>query len=560
MKFNDLLSKTGIWIWKNFPFFILVWILLALPTCLKIGASEEFHFAKVRFLTGLIGAFSFTSILTVISQRSKIAKISIFTICLILAIAELWLFAFFKTRMSAKVIMLIAQTTSVEASEFLKQYLFSPTSLSIILFAASLSIGAYAGLNHLRPTLKRILNNVYAATAFWISNAASITLIIIGTSSLLWFEQISYPSIQQLAWSFNNYLATRGNINELERSTLNASATMSSPGDVPEMIVWVIGESFNKHHSPLYKYPLNTQPNLMNEYKKGNILIFSNAVTASSSTNEVLPQIYSTFIPQKCESWEKSPLFPTLFHKAGYHVALHDNQTTAIISNKWDTSNMWFINSKIIANATLDYRNKTISTVDLDFINQELADSSFTSINPPSLQIFHLMGQHSPAHNRYKLERPPFSHSDYDWRANLNYDQKVTIAEYDNATAYNDLVIATIIKQIEDKDAILIYHSDHGEEIHDYRNQYGRTMEPVTEGIYRNIYQVPLIIYTTPKYREQHPEIYARISNIQQKEVCIADISHFIIDIGGLSSEHFIPSYSFMNSNYTPSRKISIEH
>lgn len=554
MNIHDILSRTGKWLWANFPYLALVWLLLAVPCCLKTDADGGFHFAKVKFITGVIGSFSLASALTLISQRSKIAKAAILLACWLMTVAEIWLFACFKTRMSAKVIMLIAQTDATEAKEFITFNLFSPRFFIVSAAAAALSTAAYFGLRLLRPALKRPLGSPVGAIAFWMLNIASIALTTIGLTSRLWFEQISYPSLQQLAYSISFYMHTRGDIKELEQTTLQASATYS-PDDAPEMIVWIIGESFNKHHSPLYGYPLNTQPNLSKESRNGNLIVFANAVTASASTAEVMAQIFSTHTPLDGKPWEKSALGPTIFHKAGYHVALHDNQTTAIGGDpKWDTSNMWFLNSRTIAGETFDYRNDTLSAFDLDFVNHELADSSFSHCKAPSLQIFHLMGQHFPARNRYRLKHNPFSAKDYDWRSDLAPEQKAIVAEYDNATAYNDLVIAAIIKQLEDKDAVIIYHSDHGEEVYDFRNQYGRTMEPVSEGIYRNIYEVPLIIYTTPLFRELHPETFKRISDISHKNVSIADISHFLIEIGGISSPHFVPSRSFIHPAYTPSR------
>ena len=40
-------------------------------------------------------------------------------------------------------------------------------------------------------------------------------------------------------------------------------------------IVVVIGESFNKYHSSLYGYSHNTNPNLLEERRKGNLYVFT---------------------------------------------------------------------------------------------------------------------------------------------------------------------------------------------------------------------------------------------------------------------------------------------
>lgn len=49
------------------------------------------------------------------------------------------------------------------------------------------------------------------------------------------------------------------------------------------------------------------------------------------------------------------------------------------------------------------------------------------------------------------------------------------IAEYDNATLYNDYVLKILLIYLEIKYGSPLF-SDHGEEIYDYRDSYGRVV------------------------------------------------------------------------------------
>ena len=49
-----------------------------------------------------------------------------------------------------------------------------------------------------------------------------------------------------------------------------------------------------------------------------------------------------------------------------------------------------------------------------------------------------------------------------------------TLTDYDNATYYNDAVIHMIMQIFREKQTVLIYLSDHGEEVYDYRPRSGR--------------------------------------------------------------------------------------
>lgn len=130
----------------------------------------------------------------------------------------------------------------------------------------------------------------------------------------------------------------------------------------------------------------------------------------------------------------------------------------------------------------------------------------------------------------------PFTIKDYDYRKDLDNNQKKDVAVYDNAVLTTDAALSAIIDALQGRDAVLIFHSDHGEEIHDYRNQYGRTLEPVTPHIQRNVFEVPLVVYTTPEFRSAHPETYSYILRRAGEPFSLHDISAFLLHIGGVRS------------------------
>ncbi|MDE7407900.1 MAG: sulfatase-like hydrolase/transferase, partial [Muribaculaceae bacterium] len=162
-------------------------------------------------------------------------------------------------------------------------------------------------------------------------------------------------------------------------------------------------------------------------------------------------------------------------------------------------------------------------------------------ICPGSLTMIHLNGQHIPAENRYPDSFRHFTASDYTDRSNLDNSQRLDIASYDNATLYNDSVLGRIFSLVQGKDAIVLYHTDHGEEIHDYRNHYGRTLEPVTPHIYNCIYHIPMVVYTTPEFRSNHADLYRRLEQAAQRPFNITHIPHLIITIGGVTTPWYRP-------------------
>ncbi|MCM1074048.1 MAG: phosphoethanolamine transferase [Ruminococcus sp.] len=364
----------------------------------------------------------------------------------------------------------------------------------------------------------------------------------------VWYEQLAYPSIMQFGYAFGHFFSQSHKLQDLEAVTARADGYLATGADIPEVIVWVIGESFNKYHSPLYGYALDTQPRLLNEFNAGNVLVFSNVVTPSNSTQEVMEYIYSTRDTKSAQSsrYEDYPLVPTLLKNAGYRVYLHDNQTTLAFGDlKWDKENMWFLNSEKVSRASLDYRNSELLPYDFDFVESELRH---VAGQKPMFSIFHLMGQHLPAQKRYPAKCGYFTADNYNSRKSLTDVQIQDLIHYDNATRYNDSVISLIIDSLRGKDAILIYHSDHGEEVHDFRNQYGRTLEAVNPMIHKYIYEVPFFVYTTPEYRKRHAETYSRLKETVGNEFSLADMSQFILDIAGVKSRWYTPERSPLNA------------
>ncbi len=538
------MRRLGKWVYGNLPLFVVLWLLMAAPTCLMQSDHGTFHFAKAHLCFGLLGAFCMASVFTWLCGLNKWIRYWVVGSVGFLTVVDFYLFVEFKTRITMRVVSLIAQTDSTEATEFIEHYIFTPTTMYVVVAVAVASFTIYWSTNKLRGRLYERVKEKVAGILFVCCNVLSVVLVIIGLTTSLLFHQIGFPTVEQLAYSLGQYLSISHDIEQLEQITANADGDIGEGQNVPDKIVWVIGESFNKHHSPLYGYPLPTTPNLSRAYDDGNLIVFSNTTTLSALTTIVMEQIFSTSEYADSVRWENHPLVITLLHNAGYKVRLHDNQIAAVRGDdKWDSENMWFLNSRLIESKSLDYWNDDVLAYDGEFVDRELKKSHD---DYPMLSIFHLKGQHIPASMKYPAEFKRFDVEDYSWRTDLTDKEKAIVAAYDNATAYNDSVLSAIIRSLQGKDAILIYHSDHGEEVYDYRKHYGRTLEPVTPEIYRNIYEVPFMVYTTPEYRRKHPETYRRIEAARNREVSISDMSHTLLDIAGVRSRYYDPSRSII--------------
>lgn len=91
-------------------------------------------------------------------------------------------------------------------------------------------------------------------------------------------------------------------------------------------VIYVIGESYIKHHSQLYGYDLPTTPLLQKEKDNGNLFIFKNVITPYNYTSLALKNTFSINSFNDNEKWSDYPFFPAIFKKAGFNVYFWDAQ------------------------------------------------------------------------------------------------------------------------------------------------------------------------------------------------------------------------------------------
>lgn len=540
-------------IYRNLPLFFLYVVLLAGPCCLKWDEGS-FHFAKVFLVTGFICSLSIAFVLYLLSIYARGIKYVISAVLWILFFIEIFVFAHFHNRLNDRSVYLVLQTDANECSEFLSSYILRTATLAPIIASSILGV-AYCWLRnwwHKHGTL-RVLRKKWCVGLILFSLAASSVFNIYTwskkTSNAATLYYVAYPTVVQLWISASLISEYAVDNRRLEEVIGNSDGELTIPAEFAPHVVFVIGESFNPNHSSLYGYPINTTPHMVEARQKGDLVVFTDAVTPSASTGIMMNILFSAApVEAQQDRWDY-PLIPAIFKHAGYYVALHDNQSTKVHGDiTWDVTNCQFFNSDKVAKYSLDYRNMELNTYDLDFVKKELCISEVPQ-SAMKFDIYHLMGQHYPAAKRYPhdFSMPAF---DYTYRKELTPQQKNELEHYDKATFYNDVVIGEIFDSVENTDAIVVYVSDHGEEIHDFRNQYGRTLEPVTRDIAQNIFRVPLVIYTTPIFRERHPEIYQEIIDACKKPIYTGDLGHLLMHVGSVKSRFYNQERDPLSGSY----------
>lgn len=535
------------------------------------------YYPYLRFYAILASPITFFAayILTAIVNGIPKLKIPFYIITYILSIFEVYIILEFGVRFSHTIFQLIAETTLDEASGFFKAYVFTSTVLIYLtIITVFIGINVFAEKsNKVRCAVAKLVNFIVNKFAIMISiailslGAVSVYRDIRFTRCLLTYPYIQVPAML-MRYTYSTIYTTLGNcvyavymhhstMNDLELlvNTMSEISGVSSDS-VSGNIILILGESFNKHHSSLYGYTLQTNSALEKEID--NLYVMTDVVTPHNGTAKCLRKLFSFSNQDNDLYWATTPLFPALYKSAGYTVTFLSNQE-CLGGGKgiWNSINNCLVNESIIP-YLYDYVNTSVYEYDMDLVLEYEKTSVPKGIS--NFIIFHLIGQHVDYNDRYTGNEMAFTLGDYDCRVDLTDAQKETIMHYDNATHYNDKVVASIINSFRDKDAIIIYLSDHGDEIFDYRNHFGRSHEPIiTKGRAMHQYEVPLIIWVSDKYKEKRPSMIDKIQLSVNRPFMTDDLPHLMLDIAGINCEWFDPSRSLINDKYNTSRRRLLE-
>ena len=511
----------------------------------------------------------------------------VYFVAYLLAIIDVYCFVKFDTTITPTMLLLIGETNGDEASEFLSSYLsldLLTSRLGIVLSVIVIHI-VWAVVWHYRDVLKKRMNqriqvankvkgiNLFLcplfSISFWTFFVYSLSVSIDNKTAyirLLSYDNIGsveheltrkdravqYQPIHRLVFSiYANNLTSK----QLKRLIDNIDdVKVDSCSYTSKNIVLIIGESYNRHHASLYGYDKKTTPRQDKRARGRTLVPFSDVVCPWNLTSFVFKHLFSLYTVGDKGEWCDYPLFPELFRKAGYHVTFVTNQFLPQAKEAvYDFSGGFFLNNPQLSKAMFDTRNKSLFRFDAGLI------CDFDKIRPEqeerNLVIFHLKGQHVDYRTRFPLERRKFVPEDYD-RSDLKQKELRVLADYDNATLYNDSIVDAIIKRFDKQEAIVIYVPDHGEECYgEGVHFYGRMHSAeITQRLAHEEFEIPFWIWCSKKYRMAHPEVWRRIQKSKHKPYMTDALAHLLLYLGGVHTPYYKEQLNVLSPSYDEDR------
>lgn len=584
---------------KNGVFFFAMYALGILCAYLTLPDNKGQDVYDNLWLELFLDVYFACAVLTVIPAKvRRWVRLALYVVLYGVALTDVFCFWKFGSVISPSMLMLVGETDSREAGEFLSTYLSldvlsSPVAWIMLLFILH-------SLVDLRKPLCRLLKVDYAKLQarfhfgflrffhrYMLYPECGVLVLALlawsvvtswgnkrGMARLMTADTIGsiehiltepdhgefYLPIYRLAFSvYSNHLASQqvDKCVAASKRVVVDSCSFRSP-----TIVLIIGESYSKAHCQLYGYPQKDTPRQRRLERGGWLTKFNDVVSCWNLTSFVFKNVLSMHVVGDKGEWCDYPLFPELFRKAGYQVTFLTNQFLLAAGQAvYDFSGGFFLNDPVLSKAQFDLRNTSLHRFDEGLLSDydNFLNEGKINLKGNNLIIFHLIGQHVSYNTRYPKDRAKWHADDYkELRPDIAGDhyRRRMIAAYDNACLYNDSIVTQIVKRFEDKDAIVVYMPDHGEEI----------FEPGRDIICRNHsatvdwplahyeFEVPFWIWCSRKYAHREPEVFKAIKDAKNRRFMTDALPHMMVWLAGISSKDYNDKYNLLSPNYDESR------
>ena len=545
---------------EEFVFFLITTILFLQNT---IFSWRDWTFFNVLTFTTSSLLFSYLATSFCYLTKSKMVKCILYFMFTCLCLINIFLRFQFHTRISPNIIQLLIETNIQESIGFIETYLFN--LFSIIYF---IGVGALMFLVTYLERKKGIL--LFSKIKYL--HKILLTLTFLGIPSICFsyftlfrcketveveqwvtkYQTSPMDNITNLVYSIYDVYLMKKDLEIAIESSLSIKEKAKIKNE-PLTIILVIGESFNKYHSNIYGYYLNTNPKLSEEKKNGRLYAFTKVFSPYNLTSKAIKNMLSTNCIGDGENWADYPFFPSIFYRAGYNVDFWDNQYDPLSQNSFDFSLNSFLHNPIIKDLSYTRTNAHNYKLDHELINNYYGERQESNSNKNFI-IFHLMGQHFLYYDRF-LHNKEFDHYTTDSiKQNPSFltpMSKKIIADYDNATRYNDSVVGMIINHYKTKNAVLIYLSDHGEEIFDYQNRHGRSWEtPIPKQVIKFQYEIPFFIWCSDIYQNKYPDIISNILSSTNKQFSSDNLCHVLFHLGQIETIYYKAERDLISPTY----------
>jgi len=303
----------------------------------------------------------------------------------------------------------------------------------------------------------------------------------------------------------------------------------SETGTEPLLVVMVLGESLRADHLGLNGYARNTTPLL--SAMSHELLNFPDVASTANWTDAAIAVLTSR------AAGEGTASIVQTYREAGFRTAWLSNQNGYAPGRSADA-----VEYGVDAQ---DFHMRTDANL------LPMFTSFVRQAGPRQFVVLHMHGSHIPYEDRYEAASRKFSPTlrDLGIRTPLPGDKQAAINSYDNTVVETDRFLVRVISELrkESRPAVLVFTSDHGENLFDDERQLFMHTQ---RGPTRADIHVPLIVWMNPAYRQRFPHIVAALEANRTRRISHVQMFPTMMEVGGVAWDGRDPRLSIASPQF----------
>ncbi|MDB5936925.1 MAG: Phosphoethanolamine transferase for glucans alkaline phosphatase superfamily [Massilia sp.] len=302
----------------------------------------------------------------------------------------------------------------------------------------------------------------------------------------------------------------------------------------PQVVILVIGESVRPDHLGINGYARDTTPELA---KIGPALMsFSDVASTTNYTAGAVPNLVLR------AAADGSASLVSVFREAGFRTAWFSNQQSDIFTPQADLSDF----------SDTEWHQGIRQDVDL----LPLLESCLKQCGERQLIVLHMYGSHFPYDARYLRRDQVFApiFRDAGFATARPQLKRELINSYDNTLLAGDRFLAGVIARAKSsaKPAVVLFTSDHGENLYDDERQLFMHIGPHPS---RADSMVPMLFWANDAYAAGHAGKLAAIRNQLHAPVNHLAVMPTLLDLAGIAYDGKDPAQSLASGRFHPLRR-----
>lgn len=345
--------------------------------------------------------------------------------------------------------------------------------------------------------------------------------IVIVLMPTCFVERMKMPVGSRLPYaiyqSSKDYLKNRSSLSEI-RTTFD-SVEMIVPDICPDVYL-IIGEALRSDHLSTNGYHRNTMPMMSRDTM---FVSYPHTISKYNYTDESVPHILTRNKLETDDAACDEQSFISLFKRAGYRTAWFANQDVsrsyAYFAHEADTMFFCKVNGSFYS-----FTDKWFDEDMLTYVDEWRRSNNEAS----RFAVLHTIGSHwwYPSHfnENQTLFKPIITHKDI---GGLGTEELIN--SYDNTIIATDQFLYDFTRMIKDDCAIMMYVSDHGENL----GEDGCFLHVVETDA---LHHPAIMWWWTEEYQKRYPEIVKSIKAGAVREQDIDNTFKTILDIAGIET------------------------